>query len=255
MAVPVVISSGPEKTTTTHRKRKKHGVVKGGLDQQPLPAIGSVRFRAVSHEDMGLVVELNGDVIPSGYGEFGVTDRVGNVGITGYTGRKPLSLQIPLLFDRWTSQDSVEDEVRMLERMHGLDPALDQPPAIIIEGFGVPHSYSRAPNYRFAFNGDIQWDDADIRYRDSDGHRLFVACTVSAILLVRPQSLAAATTPAADSGSTRHTYTVPKTGHPRTLKGIAKKFGKDWHAVRKLNPRLPGDPDKALNAGTQVRYG
>lgn len=255
MAEPVVLSSYPEPTTggPKPKKRPKTGVVKGGLEQQPLPTIGYIRFRAVNNEKLGLVVELNGDVLPAGYGEFAVTDRPGRVGITGYSGRKPLTLKIPLLFDGWRTRSSMEDELRMLERLHGLDAALAQPPVIIVEGFGIPHSYSRAPQNRFAFTGDPQWDDSDIRTRKPDGHRLYIACTVTAQMIVRPQSLAAATTTSA-AGESRHYYTVPKHGKPRDLKGIAKKYGKTWRQIRALNPKLPGDPDHDLKAGTKVRY-
>lgn len=248
-----------------HPKRKpkhpKTGVVKGGLDTMPLPAVGFVRFRAVNHPRMGLIGELDGDVtVIGGYGEHSITGRPGNIGITGYDGRQPLQLRIPLLFDRWTAQASVEPEIRMLERLLGLDSHLDAPPALIIEGLGVPHSYSRSPKNRFVLtapSGQIEWGD-DVRYRPSDGHRLFVPCVVNAQLLVRPTSLGAATSNdggEANSGiSVRHYYTIPKTGHPRTIKGIAKKFGKSWQKVRALNPHLHADPDAALPTGLKVRY-
>lgn len=250
----------PIKSGNPPKTNQKTGVVAGGLAAMPLPKVGFVRFRAVNHPRMGVVAELDGDVTSSGYGEHSVTPRPGQIGITGYDGRHPLTLRIPLLLDRWTGQGSVEAELRMIERLHGLDADLDAPPAVIVEGIGVPHSYSRSPQNRFVLTapgGDIEWGD-DIRYRPSDGHRLFVPFVVTAQLLVRPKALGASSdhddTDSNTGWSVRHYYTVPKTGHPRTLRGIAKKFGKTWQQVRKLNPYLHADPDVTLTAGIKVRY-
>lgn len=230
-------------------ERDTLGVVDGGLEERPLPAPGFVRFRAVHSDKMGLVAELNGTVKPTGYGEHDVTDRPGDVGITSYKGRAPLALAIPLLLDRWSERKSVEAEVRMLERMLGLDSQLDQPPTIIVEGFGVPHSYTRAPQNRFVLSGDPDWGEE--RFRGTDGHRSYVEVAVTARLLVRPETIEAPG--AGGSSSARRYYTVPRTGHPRTLRGIAKKRHVDWRRLRQLNPRLPGDPDHGLRGGTKVR--
>jgi hypothetical protein len=231
-------------------RRPKLGTTQGGLRDLPLPEPGFVRFRALYHDNIGLVAELDGPVtVIGGYGSHDITDRPARVGLTSYHGRPPLSLRLPLLFDRWQTRASVEDEIRVLEQMHGLDANLDRPPQIIVEGFGIPHSYTRAAHLRWVLTGDPDWGE-DVRFRGSDGHRCYVPVTVVAQQVVTPTTLVDQQQAA---GSGRQTYQVPKTGRSRTLRGIAKRYGRDWRAVRALNSRLGGDPDQALATGTVVR--
>lgn len=232
-------------------RRSTIGVVGGGLDDLPLPEPGLVRLRAVAH-DLGVVAELNGTPLPTGYAVHAVTERKRRVGITSYSGRQPLSLRLPLLLDRWSERASVEREVRVLEQLLGLDALLTAPPQVIVEGFGIPHSYSRAPHLRWVLSGDPEWGD-DIRYRGDDGHRSYVPVTVLLLQYERPEKLAA---PGADDTAAtgrRQYVTVPRGSQQRTLRQIARRRKVRWQTLRHLNPRLPGDPDKHLPAGTKVR--
>lgn len=230
--------------------RETLGITAGGIDARPLPDPGFVRFRAPDHPTLGLVAELDGPpVVEAGYGEHEIIARRREVGITSYVGRSPLRITLPLLFDRYTERRTVDPEIRVLEQMHGLDPSLAAPPLLIVEGFGVPHSYSRAAHLRWRFDGQIQWGD-DVRYRGEDGHRSYVPATVTILQVVEPERVRDA------AGNARVTYTVPASGSPRTLRGIAKRYAQDWRKVRALNTsnrRVPRDPDRAIPAGVKVR--
>lgn len=235
------IHSGPT-------KRQASGVVEGGITDLPLPVAGFIRLRAVGHDEVGLVAELDGPVtVPSGYGAYAVVDRPQRVGITTYSGRAPLSLRIPLRFDRWSEQKSIEAEITMLETMLGIH-ALSRPPRLIVEGFGVPHSYSRDASLRWTLSGDPEWNE-DFRFRPVGGHRCFARVAVTALQVSLP-----AVVEEIEAGKAgrvaRKSYTVASL---RTLRKIAKRYKVDWRTLKKLNPKLTKDPDKALPIGTKVR--
>lgn len=230
-------------------RRQGPGVTAGGLQDLPLPEPGLVRFRAVDHPDLGIVCELNGHVLPTGYAQHEVVGRQGYEGILNYTGREPLGLRIPLLLDRWTSRGTVEADIGVLERLHGLDDKLVGSPSIIVEGFGIPHSYSRSAQLRWVLTGDPDFDTENIRTRGLDGHRSYVPVVVTARCDTKPRTL---TAPSSGTGA-RHTFTVQKGSKLNTLRAIAKHRHQDWKALRTLNPALPGDPAVTLKAGTKVR--
>jgi len=225
------------------------GVVRGGTGPRPLPPAGFVRFRAAHHPALGLIAELNGLVIPAGYGTHDVTDRVGRLALTEYHGRPPLTLQIPLLFDRWAERSDVEREIRMLETLAGLDAHITQPPDLIVEGHGVPHSHTRDTRLRFALDGDPVWD-GDVRYCSRDA-RSFVPVTVTAMQVNRPAAVQDAVDDRPDRP--RETFTVRRGSPLHTLRRIARHRHVEWRRLRRLNPRLGGDPDHTLKPGTRVR--
>jgi hypothetical protein len=230
-------------------KRQGAGVAAGGIEPLPLPEPGFIRLRAIAHDNVGLVAELDGPVTaPSGYGTHDIVDRPQRVGITTYHGRAPLTLRIPLLFDRWTTQASVEPEITLLETLFGIRQ-FTRPPQIIVEGFGVPHSYSRDASLRWVLSGDPEWGD-DIRFLPVGGHRTFVQVVVNALQVSLPSTV---TEPAPPKGRAAPRKHVRSTSTLNTLRKIAKHNKLNWHTLRTLNPRLPADPDKSLKAGTKVR--
>lgn len=225
-------------------------VTTGGLDPRPLPAAGWVRFRAVHRAALGLVAELGpGEIRTSGYA---VRETIGRgpqaVALSTAGGRPPLRLELPLLLDRDGLRGSVEDEVRMLERLHGLDDGVAEAPALIVEGIGIPHSYSRAAHLRWTFDGDPEW--GEIRAREGgDGARSYVEATVALVQLV---GAAAVATPATPEQRLQHEV---RKGGIRTLRTIARHYKvADWRTLLPLNPRLAADPDLPLKPGTKVRY-
>lgn len=231
------------------------GVTAGGIDPQPPPLPGFIRFRAVDDPDVGLVAELNGVVTPAGYGAQEVTDRKGRVGITSYAGRQPITLPIPLLLDRWQTRESVEAELKMLDTMLGMNVNVPEPPALIVEGIGVPFSYARNPRLRWVLTGDPDW--GDIRYGDG-GQRSYVPVTVTAMQVSKPSTLTRAVKP--PDHRKRQFHVVPSShgklgpdGLGGTLREIARGWHTTWQALRTLNPDLPADPDVVLPQGTVVR--
>jgi hypothetical protein len=228
--------------------REGFGVTTGTVVPLPAPEPGLIRFRAIAYPTLGLVAELNGIPTISGYGVVATIDVPHGIGISSPSGRPPLRMSIPLLLDRWSERRSVEPELAMLERLLGIGPSPSIPPQIIIEGIGVPHSYSRDPGRRWRLTDDPEWGD-DVRTVRSSGSRGYVEVTVSALEVTDPQVDIEVDSP------TRRFFTIPRTGHPRTLRGVAKKFGRDWRQLRKLNPTLTlaGDPDHPIKGGTKVR--
>jgi hypothetical protein len=223
------------------------GVITGGTGHRAGPSEGYVRFRASFYQHMGLVAELNGPVVVTGgMGLHTIVDRPLREGLTTYAGRPPLQMRIPLLFDQWQVGQSVDPVIRMLEKMHGRDETIPEPPAMIIEGKGVPHNYRREPNLRFVFDGDPEWDD-DVRY--SHGVRCYASCVVTVM-----QKTGVTVLPDPKSGHARRYFRVQSQG-PRSLRTIGRYFHVEggWRTMMRLNPSVR-DVDRMLKVGEQVRY-
>lgn len=231
------------------RAPAKPGVVEGGLRHLHPPPPGFVRFRAVRHRDMGLIAELDDRIVPvDGYGTDQITERPTRVALTSEGGASPLALRIPLLLDRWREQRSVEPEIRMLERMLGLSTDRPERPLVIVEGQGIPHGYERAAHLRWRLS-EPEWGD-DIRYVNSR-HRAFVTVSVLARLAITPETLAEPDEQVTVGKKGRAFFHT--TARVNTLKEAARYVRVPWKTLRKLNPKLPKDPDKKLRPGTRIR--
>lgn len=225
------------------------GVVEGGLRNLHPPQPGYVRFRAVNNPNLGLIAELAGPIVPvDGFGRDELVARPARVSISHEQGSEPLAHRIPLLFDRWTQQRSVEPEIRTLEQLMGLSTTRPRRPLVIVEGQGVPHSYERAAHLRWRLS-DPEWGD-DVRYVNNRD-RAYLQVTVLARLAITPDTLAEP-----DEG-----VTFAKKGRVffrtnqrvNTLKKVSKYVRVPWKRLKSLNPGLPKDPDKKLKRGTRVR--
>src|SRR5262252_6436265 len=79
---------------------------------------------------------LRGDGAPKmvgGIGGWNIVARPRRVGLTQWGGREPYQMDVPILFDRWHDQNSVEREIRQLNKMAlGYDYA--PPPTVTMQG-------------------------------------------------------------------------------------------------------------------------
>lgn len=222
------------------------GLALGGAAALPLPPAGSVRLRAVNYLALGLVAELGGldddntDVAATRTQTVDATARRGMVALTEVSGTNAGGLVLPLLLDRWAEGASIETELRVLERMAGMDAAYPEP-VLRVEGVGLPAIAGTVG--RWVVDGDLAWGEK----RRLDGTLVFAQVTVTLTQLTRPMPVSA------PDASQRVTFRVPAGTRLRTLQQIARAHAVTWKQLRDINPALPGDPDKKLPEGTRVR--
>lgn len=198
--------------------------------------------------------------VSDGYGGFETVTRPFRIGLTRWTGFNPIAVDIPILFDAFRAGDSVEDDIKRLERMAGRDTGLAREPfelRIRSPGRLVPHQ--DACTWVIT---SIDWGDAVTR---TDGKRMRQAATVSVLQLVEDAR------EVNRSAARRRAEEKKKRHHPRkhvvkkgeTLQKIARKVLGDesrWHEIRTLNhiadPRKVGkctDKHKAGCIGSNLR--
>lgn len=184
----------------------------------------------------------DGDVgYSGGVGGWEAVARPRHRPITVWRGpQNPLTFALPLLFDGWLHSDegeSVEADVRTLEKMAGLDKGDPEPPLLIIEG-SLPHDESRAPSNRWVI-ADIAWGET-IR-RASDGHRVRQACVVTFLLHEEDARLARTVAPPRPRHETVHVRPGETWNH------LAARTLGDKRLARRL-ARLNGgrSPDVAI---------
>lgn len=135
------------------------------------------------------VVALLGDGMPevTGGGGWIAVDRPKRRPVTVWEAPEAVGMTLPLLLDGHASDTSVEGEVRVIERMAGALVAGDvQPPALIVTGKAVPHSYEDAAQNRWVIAEPPEWGDA---IRNQDGDRTRQPVTLSLLLHNPPEKL------------------------------------------------------------------
>jgi hypothetical protein len=174
-----------------------------------------------------------GGTLKGGFGGWKVTDRPHRVGITEWMGRDPYGMDLSIIVDSYLVQQSVEDDIRILERMGlpGMPLPGYTPPLLTLKG-AVPRP-------------DLQWVLNDITYgaliRHRDGYRMRQEFTLDLLRYVMPDTaeisaaeIARAAVKKSTKGNTK-TYTA-KEGD--TLFGIAAQFlgsGKLWKKIGDAN--------------------
>ena len=152
----------------------------------------AITFSAKDYESVTCLIDSPGITVNSeSYGGWDPVQRPQNVALLTWTGYEPMSMTIPILFDEWQTQKSVENDILALELLAGRGPGAGgrtQPPDVTLKasaGFGalIPHN----------FNGEsldwvitsLEWstDEGDVIRRrpqpdGSGGHRVRQAGTV-----------------------------------------------------------------------------
>lgn len=214
----------------------------GGVRALPAPALGMVRLRAVLQPELGVELELAGDLFATGYGGYAPVARRQQVSIGAYEGREPTGISLRVIADRWSEQRSVEEELARVETMCGTGDG--RPPQLIMEGRGIPYSFTREPTWRWVVKDDPAWNERRAR---RDGVVCLFDLTLNLMRLVRPDS------DALTEATTRQVHVVRTASELRTLRRIARHYRTTWSRLRQLNPGLAADPDRRLKAKTKVR--
>jgi len=115
-------------------------------------------------------------IVTEGYGGWQVTNRPREIGITEWSGRNPMAIEIPFRIEHWMDDDedapgvACEREVRNLEALCGLGGHA-QPPICKVDGHGIiPHDDSVAPGSHQWVIENVTWD-RDIELRSGTSGR------------------------------------------------------------------------------------
>jgi hypothetical protein len=189
-------------------------------------------------------------VIPiAGYGGWSRVARPRKKAITEWVGRDSMSLEIEFMFDTYAEREVlnrglyIEDQIRDLERMAGIDEDDPEPPLLEITSNPeklIPHNAERASHVKW-FIESLTWDKDSIISLNS-GNRVRAAGTAVITQFVEDEILQQTvaqrrgnTTP--KRGAKRKTYTVKKGD---TLSKIAARKdvygnGSQWRKIAKAN--------------------
>lgn len=215
----------------------------------PTPPLGWVTFRSYAPTHRFTCRLGDGSpTITSGGGGWEVTKRPRRQSLVEWNGSDPMKIDIPILFDDFRSNQSVEGDIISLEYMWGIGEDGGEPPLLAFNSGGViPHDQHDAPTHDWVVD-DVSWGDAD---RNEYGNRVRQAATVTVMLFVEDNVLSdqsAAQRRAATQAAKRQ---AGKTGKKRsakhkthtvrsgeTLSSIAKEEYGDasrWHDIATKN--------------------
>ena len=207
-----------------------------------LPPAGYIRLRTAD-DSAEVLAELDGYVIPAGYGGHETIDIPGQDPLTSYTGGIAKTLPLSLILDQWSPQGSISDDIATLEQLAGW---YGEPPAIVLEARAMLHGAAREPGSQWVITS-LEW--TEIRPRERDGVAAYATAAALVMRYDRPSD------DLIESTLTRELHTVSAGSELLTLKKIARHYKLTWTRLRALNPDLPADPNKTLKLGTRVRLG
>jgi nucleoid-associated protein YgaU len=98
------------------------------------------------------------DVIDGFGGGYTVTPRKRRRSLTDFDTLNPIRIQIEMMFDRFAQRESVEKEIRTLEKMGAIPDESSEPPHLIYDAGGSgPHDKKRAKHNRWVISEPIVW--------------------------------------------------------------------------------------------------
>jgi hypothetical protein len=200
-----------------------------------------VTFHRIDPKGGSLTAKLgNGAPAISGGGGWSVVSREKQVGMTEWAGYDPYTMDIPIVFDGFLDDASVESSIASLYWLMRTPVGSRHEPAVVTISGPVPLT-----NLRWVINSIAPATDADSEIRDELGRRIRFTATVTLLEHVPGNVLVAhKKSPAkhhkASKGRKGHTtstrsYTV-KRGD--TLGSIAARLlhsSTKWHEIAKLN--------------------
>lgn len=182
---------------------------------------------------------------PDGFGPKGPTQTAGGPtlakvvrprrkSLTEWTNREPFEIQVDFYLDDFAEGAGIEieQEIRKLEKMMGIDEGDPEPPHVIVLGDPpgcIPHDFHDNSRGRWWVSG-VAYDD-DKTQRNPAGNRVRVFGTISLTEVVEDELL---TTGIAPKTAAQNRYTVKKGD---TLSSIASKLKikGGWKKLATLN--------------------
>lgn len=225
----------------------------------------AITFTAKDFEPVTCLIDAPGITVnPEGYGGWNPVTRPKNVALLDWVGFDPMSLTIPVLFDDWTTQKSVENDILALELLAGRGPGgggRRQPPDVelaAVAGFGslIPHNFNGETNRWVITSLEWSTDEDDILRRKaqgdgSGGHRVRQAGTV--VVSQRPKDPGEELSVAKRKNAHGRRRKVHRVKKGETLMRIARdEYGNAdrWQDIAKANGI--NDP-RHLRAGARLK--
>jgi len=192
----------------------------------------------------GAVIKvLRGDnpaQIVGGEGGWQMVDRPRRTSLTQWTGRQPYQMDVPVLFDGWRAQESVERDIRMFQLM-AIGRDFTPPPTIKIDG-ALPVVGATWVITGIDWGTEVFWSQT----QRGQFYRLRQDAVAHLLQYQEEERLKITIT-----NSLPNTY-ITSAGD--TLKDIAKAMygnGSRWKEIQQANPKIR-DPNK-IPAKTTLR--
>jgi LysM repeat protein len=217
-------------------------------------------FRSSAGKSVVVRRGMGAPVITGGGGRWKTINRPRRTSIVQWDGDDPYTIDVPVLFDGWANNDSIEEEIAILNQMKMADKAenLTPPPTVFVDG-ALPVKGARW------VIADITWDadnviwhvvgDKDFRYRQSATVHLLQY--VPTDTLVFKKVSVGSTIHTVKSGETLRSIAKKHTGNANDAKAIAKANGIRDHKTIKTGQNLkipkPTRPSVNRAEGTSIR--
>lgn len=165
--------------------------------------------------------------------------------LTEWTGTTPYRMSIPIIFDGYSSNESIEANIAGIENLGRPEGGRGekQPPTFQVH---IPGQVPRGKNINWVLEG-IDWGPTV--KRTSDGKRIRQTLTINVLEYVNPDTIEI------DKRVADPKHWVYKTKDGDTLRKIAKhELGnaKHWKDIKKLNSKFR-DPNKVIKTGTHLK--